>query len=86
MVTFRRRKRGDGSSVTYPVEIRTRATVRDYVNKYSSYWELGGKDNALNAISQLQSAIGMENADMPFLLNHLEILHGCYGSGYFQTT
>ena len=81
MVTFRRRKKDDGSTVTYPVDIRTRATVRDYVNKYSSYWELGGKDNVLNAISQLQSAIGMENADMPFLLSHLEILHGALLAG-----
>ena len=81
MVTFRRRKKDDGSTVTYPVDIKTRATVRDYVNKYSSYWELGGKDNALNAISQLQSAISMENADMPFLLSHLEILHGALLAG-----
>lgn len=81
MVTFRRRKKDDGSAVTYPVDIKTRATVRDYVNKYSSYWELGGKDNALNAISQLQSAIGMENADVPFLLSHLEILHGALLAG-----
>ena len=81
MVTFRRKKRDDGSSVTYPIEIKTRRSVQDYVNKYSSYWEIGGKQNALNAISQLQSAIGMENADLPFLLNHLEILHGALLDG-----
>ena len=81
MVAFRRKKRDDGSSVTYPIEIKTRRSVQDYVNKYSSYWEIGGKQNALNAISQLQSAIGMENADMPFLLNHLEILHGALLDG-----
>ena len=81
MVTFRRRKKDDGSSVTYPVNVRTRATIHDYVNKYSGYWEFGGKDNALNAVLQLQDAISKENSDVPFMLGHLEILHGALLAG-----
>ena len=81
MVTFRRRKKNDGSSVTYPLDVRTRPTVKDYVNKYESYWNMGGKDNAMNAIMQLQDAIQNENTTQPFLLGQLEILHGALLAG-----
>lgn len=76
---FRRGKKKDGSSYVYPVS--TRGNVREYVSKYNSYWELGGRQNALNAMATLQDAVGKQSLDSPYLMGQLNLLHGALLAG-----
>ena len=76
---FRRGKKKDGSTYVYPVS--TRGNVREYVSKYNSYWELGGRQNALNAMATLQDAVGKQSLDSPYLMGQLNLLHGALLAG-----